>query len=462
MLTDAGRHPGGRRVTRALPIDWLPSALGGCRPGPATRRGLRAQSADHLRSLLRRLANLTKLPAYRVYRPEVFTTDGWGFRNPVPTPPGSARVLLVGDSFAGGARSSDPDTLAARLGARLGAGCNTAPMVIGPSGLKALAAHLRMSSGVVLVQHLGWAVTPEPGTDGAVPHEQPAVTARDRFVRSFSSDLFPLRVLANQAVKPLRNGWLLANPDRDLATVEELANGQPMLLRSVDVAVWGGARPPFDIWAVPRFKDNVADDGWLRDEMATVGLELAVVLVPHKVTVYQPFLRSTVASTRSVDPYLSRLASALADAGITAIDLSSAFYKAAEEGLATDLPMFRPDDSHWNPRGAALAADLVARALEPRAVAGDVAGPRQRRQLRAVRIWRRERDSNPRYPFRYSGFQDRRHQPLGHPSAVFPRITERTTTAGSVTAERVQPLAPRWHSTSSRSACWASALPEPP
>ena len=31
--------------------------------------------------------------------------------------------------------------------------------------------------------------------------------------------------------------------------------------------------------------------------------------------------------------------------------------------------------------------------------------------------WRRERDSNPRYPFRYNGFQDRRYQPLTHPSA---------------------------------------------
>ena len=354
-------------VTRALPIDWLTfrpwEAAVQSRPPDAAFEPNRRITCDRCYG---DLANLTNLPAYRVYRPEVFTTDGWGFRNSVPTPPGSARVLLVGDSFAGGASLSNPDTLAARLGARLGAGVyNTAPMVIGPSGLKALAAHLRMSSGVVLVQHLGWAVTPEPGTDGAVPHEQPAVTARDRFVRSFSSNLFPLRVLANQAVKPLRNGWLLANPDRDLATVEQLANGQPMLLRSVDVAVWGGARPPFDIWAVPRFKDNVAYYGWLRDEMATVGLELAVVLVPHKVTVYQPFLRSTVASTRSVDPYLPRLASALADAGITAIDLSSAFYKAAEEGLATDLPIFWPDDSHWNPRGAALAADLVARALAP-------------------------------------------------------------------------------------------------
>ena len=31
--------------------------------------------------------------------------------------------------------------------------------------------------------------------------------------------------------------------------------------------------------------------------------------------------------------------------------------------------------------------------------------------------WRRERDSNPRYPFEYSGFQDRLFQPLTHPSA---------------------------------------------
>src|SRR5271155_2373710 len=28
--------------------------------------------------------------------------------------------------------------------------------------------------------------------------------------------------------------------------------------------------------------------------------------------------------------------------------------------------------------------------------------------------WRRGRDSNPRYPFGYAGFQDRSHQPLGH------------------------------------------------
>ena len=33
-----------------------------------------------------------------------------------------------------------------------------------------------------------------------------------------------------------------------------------------------------------------------------------------------------------------------------------------------------------------------------------------------VEEWRREWDSNPRYGFPYGGFQDRCHQPLGHPS----------------------------------------------
>src|SRR5258708_2843685 len=43
--------------------------------------------------------------------------------------------------------------------------------------------------------------------------------------------------------------------------------------------------------------------------------------------------------------------------------------------------------------------------------------PRFRCSFFQASDWRRERDSNPRYPFRYSGFQDRLFQPLTHPSA---------------------------------------------
>jgi hypothetical protein len=41
-----------------------------------------------------------------------------------------------------------------------------------------------------------------------------------------------------------------------------------------------------------------------------------------------------------------------------------------------------------------------------------------RRKFSAIQTaWRRERDSNPRYGFPHSGFQDHPFQPLTHPSA---------------------------------------------
>src|ERR1017187_7264555 len=39
--------------------------------------------------------------------------------------------------------------------------------------------------------------------------------------------------------------------------------------------------------------------------------------------------------------------------------------------------------------------------------------------------WRRERNSNPRYPFGYIGFQDRLFQPLTHPSAAIKSLSIR-------------------------------------
>ncbi len=58
--------------------------------------------------------------------------------------------------------------------------------------------------------------------------------------------------------------------------------------------------------------------------------------------------------------------------------------------------------------------------------------------------WRRARDSNPRYPFRYAGFQDRSHQPLGQLSAGLSSIVRRiecfSTGYGLVELARVLPV----------------------
>jgi hypothetical protein len=47
-----------------------------------------------------------------------------------------------------------------------------------------------------------------------------------------------------------------------------------------------------------------------------------------------------------------------------------------------------------------------------------IRGPWRTNRFRSKNLWRRGRDSNPRYPFGHAGFQDRSHQPLGHLSAT--------------------------------------------
>ena len=49
----------------------------------------------------------------------------------------------------------------------------------------------------------------------------------------------------------------------------------------------------------------------------------------------------------------------------------------------------------------------------------ELSGPLPDGQVLSVleKRWRKRRDSNPRYPFRYASFQDWSHQPLGHSSS---------------------------------------------
>ena len=46
--------------------------------------------------------------------------------------------------------------------------------------------------------------------------------------------------------------------------------------------------------------------------------------------------------------------------------------------------------------------------------------------------WRKRRDSNPRYPFRYASFQDWSHQPLGHSSFLKFSMRRRVAQKGIV------------------------------
>src|SRR6187455_1082748 len=68
-----------------------------------------------------------------------------------------------------------------------------------------------------------------------------------------------------------------------------------------------------------------------------------------------------------------------------------------------------------------LRQTLTAFAAPARETSPTLEG-RAQTKLRALRarseVWRRERDSNPRNGFPFSGFQDRLFQPLTHPSVL--------------------------------------------
>ena len=62
-----------------------------------------------------------------------------------------------------------------------------------------------------------------------------------------------------------------------------------------------------------------------------------------------------------------------------------------------------------------MDAGIVSSEIEPRRLHSESAASDMR-----LRWWgmRRKRDSNPRYGSPYSGFQDRRFQPLTHSSGI--------------------------------------------
>ena len=111
----------------------------------------------------------------------------------------------------------------------------------------------------------------------------------------------------------------------------------------------------------PTPKREVAADywKWLRAELQKARLDLLVVLVPGKYTVYRPFL----VDQRPVGPgegnYLDRLERELRAAGVPVLNLTPFFSAEAARLLERGEYLYWPDDIHWNARGVALAATAI-------------------------------------------------------------------------------------------------------
>ncbi|MEK7684544.1 MAG: hypothetical protein AAB466_03890 [Verrucomicrobiota bacterium] len=153
-----------------------------------------------------------------------------------------------------------------------------------------------------------------------------------------------------------REGWLFYRPDvRYLAEPDRLED-------ETSASAWvqppdGSTHRDHVVRAIVRF----------RDQLKERGIELLVVPVPGKPSIYPDRLtrRAEGIELASISP-TSELLSELGNKGVATLDLSASFRERRRHSpmppTGSDLYLAR--DTHWTPQGAKLAAGAVARRLK--------------------------------------------------------------------------------------------------
>lgn len=132
--------------------------------------------------------------------------------------------------------------------------------------------------------------------------------------------------------------------------------GRPMLMYRPAVEIMIGD---------PAERNLVEVAGAIRyagDFMARRGIRLVVVLIPDKEQVYRELVPAHVRDGRELPPScLGELEERVRAEGIPAVNLLPLFRAHAAEGEL----LYWPDDTHWNERGIALAAEETWKAVRP-------------------------------------------------------------------------------------------------
>jgi hypothetical protein len=358
--------------TRLMPIDlfafraWEALLVGGGVTGPFDANRVYANPLTH-----GDLARPRRFAYLRQRHLEYFSTDAWGFRNTVFEGPDSPpRWLLVGDSFGAGSGVTDRDTLASQI-ARL-----SGERVYNASGdfpvpftdIRFTSQRLGMTSGTVVFEYLERQDMPTVAsasgarryTDGPPPA-----------TRGWSARYASWRKSAGISRMSIVAGWgwdALAAP-LGLTSAAESAE-RPAELPTEDYALFNGQRMLFYGWDIDvtrnPFREIPGDYlVWLKSELAQLNLDLIVLLVPTKYSVYGPLVTDRNAVRPSKLP-LERLTANLTARGVAVVNVTDLLRRHAADGLSKGEYVYFIDDTHWNARGIDLAAQAVVEAARGR------------------------------------------------------------------------------------------------
>jgi hypothetical protein len=299
------------------------------------------------------VASFANLPEYRVFRPQVFTTDRFGFRNAPAGAHPPPSVLLLGSSFSVGSGNSDEQTLARRLESISGCSVYNAG---GWDGIvattRSLIQRLGMEHGVVLVEVLerdSW------GPPIAMEARQPRIPYSDVVWWYYDqANRSRLKIVAQRLYKSLCNDWFLPNTFKSSVAVRELEDGRPMLF----IRYLEHHGPP------PALESHILGIERLRDAIHEDGHRFGVYLVPEKLTVYRDLVRPPVSLADVGARVLAEVDRKVRALAVSTVNLEPVLHAAANEAFERGELIYWPDDTHWNPRGIEIAAHEISRVLD--------------------------------------------------------------------------------------------------
>ena len=308
------------------------------------------------------VASIGNLPAFRHYHPADFTTDAYGFHNPQELVQGDPLGIVIGDSFAVGSELPEGQSLSAQLTNRFGGYFYNAgaPQPLHLRSLEAVARRLRLAHGVVIFEFLESRALQDPpaaSPDGGRGALQSLVFRTlgpdwtDRLgtpLNQFHAS--PLEALSTKLEKEIQNNSVLPNSFEGFVIQARLRNGEPIVFLPAEFKSPADPHAAAQRWA--------AYFAWFADELKKEGLDLTVLLVPNRPTVYGPLLAEPrdVSAARET---LSQLAAALERAGVRRVSLEPRFAADAAVFLDRNQYLYLLDDTHWNGNGTALAADEI-------------------------------------------------------------------------------------------------------
>lgn len=284
---------------------------------------------------------------------DTFNSRGFNDRERAggPPPAGTFRVVALGDSFAVGVVPR-PHNYLARLETALGAGGPAEVVNLGVAGTEP-------RDYLALLVDEGMAYAPDAVLVGFYVGNDFETRAPRWHERSYAATL--VRALWRLGRAPER----AATVDAGATTYDDAAPGMP-LARFLEIEVdrsWIFER------GSPRVGDAVTRAADLLGRLQAVarrgGADVVVAILPAEAQAdpaHQQRLAGLLDRPASALDFTQPnrlLVEALGAAGIEAVDLLPAF---AARGQATRL--YKPQDSHWNVAGNALAAEALAPVLE--------------------------------------------------------------------------------------------------